>query len=87
MGGDDLMKFAGYATAENGGKDRADAIRVAFEWMDRFSKGRKTKAEDRYEVFKVRNLGFYAKGNGQIRWWRVYFRMKTRGKKETNAAA
>jgi hypothetical protein len=68
---DGLFRYKGYAIAETPGSDRDDAIRRAFAFMDAHSKRRRTKATDRYEVFRVRRLD---RG-----WWAVYYRPKRRG--------
>jgi hypothetical protein len=73
----ELMRYKGYAVQEIGGRDRKEAIEKAFAFMDAHSKGRKTTAAERYEVIRVRNLGFSSK-EGSIPWWAVHYRLKRR---------
>jgi hypothetical protein len=73
----ELMRYKGYAVQEIGGRDRKDAIARAFAFMDAHSKGRKTTAAERYEVYRVRFLGFSSK-DGSANWWAVHYRLKRR---------
>jgi len=70
----DLMAYKGYAVAEVGGRNREEAIKQAFALMDRFHKRRKSTAEERYEVYQVRDLS-HVPG---LHWWAVHYRPKRR---------
>ena len=55
---EDLWKYLPRgAVAETTGRDRKEAIANAFAFMNAHSKGRRSKAEDRYIVTRVRQLG------------------------------
>ena len=59
-----------YSAAEAPGRDRDEAVRNAFALMDRFAKGRRLTAAERYDVLRVRKIG-----HG---WWRVLYGPKRR---------
>jgi hypothetical protein len=67
---DDLFRYIRTATAEAAGKDRADAIRNAFAFMDAHTKYRRRTCAEKFEVTRVRRLG--------PGWWSVSFRPKRR---------
>lgn len=81
MGGtvNDLLRYKGYAVAEVGGRDREEAIRRAFEFMDTHSFNRKKAAAERYEVVEVRNLS-HVPG---LHWWSVRYRRRRTGSEES----
>ena len=71
MTGNDLLKYEGYAIAEVSGSDKAEAVRKAAEFMDRFSFNRRKSAVQRYDFYRVRKLGKLS--NGKF-WYAVYYR-------------
>jgi hypothetical protein len=64
----DLFRYASTMFSEVQGRDREDAVRHFFEHLNRAAKGRRSSAEDRYRVVRVRRLGF--------RWWSVSWRRR-----------
>lgn len=57
-----------YSVAEATGRDKKEATANALAFMDRFSKGRRKPAAERYEIFRVRALG--------PGMWAIYYRRR-----------
>lgn len=73
----DLWRFLPKgASAEAPGKDREEAIRNAFAFMDAHRGRRRKTAEESFEVTRVRRLG--------PGWWSVRYRRKSARKEEVS---